>query len=113
MRPLLCVALLALLSGLLRVQQGALDAAEAVMRKHRTGPVTSISLSCNRFGFSAYAHDKLEAFTCDGAAGKSLADRLQHALNKVHDANPDEETRKAKRIADLREQLSRLEGEAA
>lgn len=93
--------------------RAALDAAEAVMRKHRTGPVTTISLSCSTYGFGAYVHDKHEAFGCDGAVGKSLADRLQQALSKVRDANPDEETRKAKRIADLREQLSRLEGEAA
>lgn len=91
--------------------RAALDAAEAVMRKYRTGPVTCLSFGANRLGFSAYAHDKHEAFS--GARGETIADILQDALNQVHSANPDEEARKAKRIAELRELLSRLEGEAA
>lgn len=91
--------------------RAAIDAAEAVMRKYRTGPVTCLSFSMNRLGCSAYAHDKHEAFAGDD--GKSIADLFESALNKVHEANPDEEARKAKRIAELREQLSRLEGEAA
>lgn len=93
--------------------RAAIDAAEAVMRKYHTGPVAALSLSMNRLSVSASAHDQHEAFCSAYSRKATLADRLQDALNQVHSANPDEEARKAKRIAELREQLSRLEGEAA
>lgn len=97
-----------------------LEASAAIMQRLVAGPVCSVGITfiggdrAKRGFFSISASDVHESFS--GAYGSKPADvsaSVEEALNKVHEANPDEEARKAKRIAELREQLSRLEGEAA
>ena len=98
--------------------RAAIEAAADVLKRSCAGPVRCASISfnsqCGGF-FGATAHDHHEAFSC-GKYPKSsaeLPDAFDKVLSKIHDKNPDEETRKAQRVAELREQLARLEGEPA
>lgn len=85
------------------------DKFEALLRELRTGPVTSITASLVQGSPSASAHDRFEAFIGQYEAPRTIAGKLQCALDQVHAANPSEVERRAKRAADLRAELAKLD----
>lgn len=60
---------------------------------------------------SASVQDGYEAFSGD-IGSDSIGQRLQCAIDKFRERNPSEEERKAKRIAELKADLARLESVA-
>lgn len=100
--------------------QAAIEAAAAVLKRLCTGPVRNASFAFIRKGdcggfFSVTVQDQHEAFACKTYPCKAadVPTSFCEVLTNLHAQNPDEEACKAKRVAELREQLARLEGEAA
>lgn len=88
---------------------------EVLLKRLVVGPVTSVTVSYisrgNGTGFlSSSAQDKHEAFFAPHEIA-DMAGRLANCITQVHAANPSEEVRRAKRIAELKADLERLEGQ--
>lgn len=86
---------------------------ERLLKSLRTGPVCCVSVSCGQGYISAFAHDRYAAHSGDRGQNTRLAESLQSALDKVHEANPDGRTAREKRVAELQAELAQLQKEAA
>ena len=71
----------------------------------------NVSITQHQTFVSAHCQDEYRAYFYND--GKTLAERLQSCLNVFGRENLTDEERKARRIAELRADLDRLEGEAA
>jgi hypothetical protein len=100
--------------------RAAIEAAADVLKRFCVGPVQSASIgficggSSSGF-FTTGVSDRYRAYGTDGYAKRpaDVAGKMNLVLCKLHAANPDAEARKALRLAELRDELSRLEGEQA
>jgi hypothetical protein len=85
------------------------DRFEAFLKSLMTPAHSSVSVSYIRNFVTASCQDGYQAYSGDYDAGPSLADRLQSALDQ-HGANHlNDEERRARRLADLRAELAKLE----
>lgn len=101
--------------------RAAIEAAADVLKRLCVGPVMSASIGYiggQRSSHGFFTTGNSDRFHSYSAASfthcaSEVAGKMEEALCDLHTANPDEETRKALRLAELRSELSRLEGEVA